>query len=517
MFKRLITPMTLCSLALVGCMNTAQQENMNPTTDSTTTTENMPVTDVQEMVVESESMLNTPVEVATDVFSEDMPNELLALQPVSLQETIRRTLDYHQGLKILKENLTVVRDELRSAKAGWGPRVDVAGSVGYTSLSDTTTRGLGADKGFEVDDSISLTITQPLWDGFATRSRVRMGEATVDSVVSRVFDNATTFALDGIIAHADVLRQRKIVELATANVLQHEEILASQAERVALGASTTADETQTQGRLVTARATLATSESALREAENSYYRLTGTHAPKVLDELPMPAGMYTLLDEIQHEAVKNNPKIQAYKHDIAILLGEKELAESAYHPQVNLEAGPSHTNRHGPGNQWTREWGANIVMNWNLFSSGADDATVSAALGRVRESRSTLLNLMDELRMEISDTWTRYTVAQRVRDLNEQAVMFNTATRDAYLEQFILGQRSLLDVLDAENELFNSSTELETALSNVVVGAYRLEALTGNMLPNMGIAADSFTQEVDQEKRFKTIVDDRFHPHENLW
>ena len=82
---------------------------------------------------------------------------------------------------------------------------------------------------------IGLTLTQPLWDGFATRSRVRTGEATVDSMTYRVLDNATSFALDALIAHVDLLRRREILELARANVAQHEKILASEEERVQNG------------------------------------------------------------------------------------------------------------------------------------------------------------------------------------------------------------------------------------------------------------------------------------------
>ena len=85
----------------------------------------------------------------------------------------------------------------------------------------------------------------------------------------------------------------------------------------------------------------------------------------------------------------------------------------------------------------------------------------------------------------------------------EEAIAYNTATRDAYLEQFKLGERSLLDVLDAESELFNSSTEYTTANGNVVVGAYRLYALTGMLLPELGIKEDPLYESPrnQQEKR----------------
>lgn len=122
-------------------------------------------------------------------------------------------------------------------------------------------------------------------------------------------------------------------------------------------------------------------------------------------------------------------------------------------------------------------------MSWNLFRSGADIAEEKAAMARVRQARMTLQNLRDELGQQIDDAWNAWLTAQRLAANYREAVRFNTLTRDAYLEQFVLGERSLLDILDAESELYNSETELLTARNNVVVGAWRIYGITGRLLP----------------------------------
>ena len=406
---------------------------------------------------------------------------------VTVKQTVEDTLQSHRGLKVMQENLDVVRHELRRAKAGWGPSVDVVGRTGASRLSNTTTRPLNADKDMYAANSISLTLTQPLWDGFATRSRVRTGEATVDSMTYRVLDNATSFALDAIIAHVDLLRRREILQLAKDNVRQHVEILDSQKERVELGAGSSADVTQTKGRLARAQSTLTDAEASLREGEASYIRLTGKPVPALLAEVHVPDPMYPDYDAVIAVADKNNPKLKAYMSDIKAARGEKELAESAYHPQINFEVGPSYSDRSGPGSQWTSGMDAGLVMRWNLFNSGADKAETEAAESRIRQARQTAYNFFDDLNLEIADTWTRYMAAIDQRKYYQEAVVYNTQTRDAYLAQFNLGQRSLLDVLDAENELFNSATEEATARGNEIVGAYRLYALAGQFLPVLNI------------------------------
>mgnify|MGYP002649716891 CR=1 FL=1 len=100
---------------------------------------------------------------------------------VTVRETVAETIAHHRGLKVIQENLDVTRYELRRAKAGWGPSVDATGRYGASRLSDNTTRSYGSDKGMYAASGVGITLTQPPWDGFATRSRVRTGEATVES------------------------------------------------------------------------------------------------------------------------------------------------------------------------------------------------------------------------------------------------------------------------------------------------------------------------------------------------
>ena len=306
----------------------------------------------------------------------------------------------------------------------------------------------------------------------------------------------------------ETARQQKDFEalwrkVTAALAKQHVEILDSQKERVELGAGSSADVTQTKGRLARAQSTLTDAEASLREGEASYIRLTGKPVPASLAEVYVPEPMYTGYDAVMEVADKNNPKLKAYMSDIKAARGEKELAESAYHPKINFEVGPSYSDRSGTGSQWTSGVDAGLVMRWNLFNSGADKAGTEAAESRTRMATETLYNFHDELALEIENTWTRYLAAKEQKKYYEEAIGYNTATRDAYLEQFKLGERSLLDVLDAESELFNSSTQYTTANGNVVVGAYRLYALTGMLLPELGIKEDPLYESPrnQQEKR----------------
>ena len=419
--------------------------------------------------------------------------EAIAQDSISMNDSIRATIDTHRSLKSIQENREVLVHELDRARRGYGPRVDVSGAIGINRLSNSTTRLQGRDKAFYDSGRISAILTQPVWDGLATRSRIRATRATMNSMSHRVLDNATTLALDAIIAHIDVLRSRQIYTLAQANVARHQEILAQARDREFLGQDTIADVMQAESRLARALSTLVENRTNLLAAEETYFRLTQTRPSPNLMTVPMPTDMYLDTADIMTDVLKHNPKLNAYMEDVNASKNDAQLSRSAYHPVINLEAGPSYSVRDTgyTGNlgekNWTYSFDVMATLRWNIFNSGADQAAEKAAAARVRQARQYMYSAVDDFALEVEKTWNDYIAAQEQHSHYLNAVTFNTATRDAYQEQFIMGSRSLLDVLDTESELFNSASQVATTQSNILIGAYRLIAITGTLLRKVGV------------------------------
>lgn len=407
--------------------------------------------------------------------------------PVTVNDTIYGVLRHHRSLRGMLENRQVLEHEVTRARAGFGPSVDITGQAGGNLLSDRTTRDYDLDKQMYGIGEISGRLTQPIWDGFATRSRVRSAKSTLESVKHRVMDTATTLSLDGIIAQIDLLRRRVIYDLSEKNVAAHREILAQTEDRSNLGADTAADVTQAQSRLSRALSSLSEAQAALLVAEDTYARLTGMPPSPQLQPVAMPPMSFKGPQEVFELAEKNNPHLAAFLQDIRVAQADKELAKSTFYPTINAEVGPTYSDRGGSYDRWVYSFDAVATMRWNIFNSGADVAETKAAGARVRQARQVMYDYMDDLRLDIQSTWVNYLSAQDQYKNYSEAMKYNEFTRVAYLEQFQLGMRSLLDVLDAENELYNSSTQAETARGNILVGAYRLCALTGDLLPMLAI------------------------------
>lgn len=212
--------------------------------------------------------------------------------------------------------------------------------------------------------------------------------------------------------------------------------------------------------------------------------------PLSLQAVSRPSPLYNGPDAIITVAQQHNPKLVAFLADVRNAQGQKELAESAYSPVVNLETGPNYSDRGGRTGQWSKSFDVMGTVRWNIFNSGGDVAANKAAAARVRQARQTAMNFMDDLNLQVQNTWSQYISATEQLDNYEQAIVYNTATRDAYNEQFLMGQRSLLDVLDAESELFNSSTQAMTSRGNVVISSYTMFALAGVLLDKLNIPKD---------------------------
>ena len=126
-----------------------------------------------------------------------------------LKESIEAMLRSNHSLKSIQENRSAVGHEIDKAKAGYGPRVDLTARGGFGRLTNSTIRDYGYNR-VAPYSSASLILTQPLWDSWLPRGRVREGEATTRSMDYRGMDNANSLALDDIIAHVDVLRRQQI-------------------------------------------------------------------------------------------------------------------------------------------------------------------------------------------------------------------------------------------------------------------------------------------------------------------
>lgn len=409
----------------------------------------------------------------------------LAEDDITLQKSVIDTLRYAPRLEMIKHNREAVGHDLDKSKGRWYPKLDIRG--GYGSDSYNSERNTGNDGDWDSRGELSAILSQRIYDGGEGFSQIRLDERRAASLDYRVFDNAESLALDAVIANMEVFRQRELLFLAEENAKAHRDILSSLQEREEAGAGSVADVKQTQARLSMAQASIEKTRTALQAALNEYQRLTGV-LPGKIDMASYPQNLIPAsLDEMTAQAVGNNPKINAAGEDVNAETERVNIAKANYHPYVYAELSSSYSDGVEDQENWERTDAAMVRFNWNLFNGGSDVAAHKATKARKRQAQADKYDLTLAVENETKTTWAQYKSSlNEVKEYTE-AVQYNRDTKEIYLEQFGVAQRSLLDVLDSENEVFQSSSQLVTSSVNEQIAAYKLLALSGNLITALGV------------------------------
>ncbi|WP_343560047.1 TolC family outer membrane protein [Kiloniella sp. b19] len=408
----------------------------------------------------------------------------------TLQEAVQQALATNPDIGAIANNREAIDQELRQARGLYLPQIDINAGIGLERTDDSTTRARSSgSEGFEPSNA-SLVVQQRLFDGFEASSTTDRELARVKAAANTVRENAEFLSLDAIGAYVEVLRQRDLLALAQENVAIHVEIINSLQERLEAGGGSTADVAQAEARAASARNTLTETYNALRDAEADYARIIG-HFP---DELVQPETVVTTLpdtlDAAVDAAVNDNPTVQISKANVETAEAEVELTDVPFYPSVDIVARSDYEDQvSSTRGNYTENYSVGLELNWNLFRGGIDTANRQEALARLAESKNNRYASVVNAQREMRQSWFALEAArQSVSDL-AAAVQFNTETRDAYREQFEVAQRTLLDVLDAENELFVNRGQLVTAMVNEQLAAYRVLALSGDLLGTLDVAA----------------------------
>jgi len=425
----------------------------------------------------------------------------------TLEESVRASLNTNPDIGVVVADREAIDQELRQARAEYLPSIDLRAAAGpeYTNTSRSNNR---SDSGTLMRYESQITLSQLLFDGFATQSEIERQVSRIDSAAFRVQEAAEFIALDAIEAHLEVLRNQILVTLARENLAEHRRILGMVRELEGQGVSSIADVRQTEARIADAETSLATAIGNLRDAQALYIAVVGTEPEALEDPLvPFPA-VPESSEAAAAQAIVDSPTVLIANADIDVAEAELRGSRAGNYPRFDLELGAA-ANKNLDGVKGEDvEAQALLVMRYNLFRGGGDIAREREAFARLAEARQGLRQAQRDAAQDARVAYNALTTARARLEALRAAVEAQRATRNVYAQQFDLGQRSLLDLLDAENELFIARSNFATAQFTEYFGVYRVLAVTGELL---------ITLDVDRPKQSIDIWRKRQEPvHEPL-
>src|SRR4029079_8545510 len=406
---------------------------------------------------------------------------------VELRDAVQSALNTNPEIRQAVANKAATREERVQGQGLWYPRISVEGSVGVRQLRNPTRRsiGLGDQTLYPIEGD--LIVQQLLYDSGGREAEIRRQASRTDAAAARVEEPSEFVALNVSRTYIDYLLQQRLVAIAQDNVTFHERLAADLREGVAKGSISIADQQQAEERLQAARTRVTQAREDLDTAAITFRTLTGIPVDSVSMPPDLAQCMPATLEEAEGNARQNNPRVHEAIADLATAREEIKAARADLGPRFNIEgrARAGHDIDGFAGR--TTDLQALGVLRWTLYNGGTKEANVREQQRRADEVHG---RLFERTRAAEEDVRTAGSRLQNQTALSNELEAQSRITDDvllSYREQFNIGRRSLLDVLDAQNTRYNVQAQTQTAQLAKLYAQYRVLAAENRLVECLGV------------------------------
>jgi TolC family type I secretion outer membrane protein len=424
----------------------------------------------------------------------------------TLADALREAYAHNPRLDAERARLRATDELVPQALAGWRPLIRATGSVG---IDRETQDGVHAADRFPPADSENnrnsraleqidgrLIGQQSLYSGGETVAGTRRAENQVRSARARLTDAEQEVLLDVVDAYASVVRARNTLGLSRDNLDRLDRFLGGTRERFAVAELTRTDVAQAESRVSGAIADLARSESELETALADYERNVGDMPGDLAPVGPL-AELPATLDEAL-SLLPRHPRIVQASFDLEAARDQIRVDEAQLLPEVNLIGELSRRRQPSPNLQSLENAsiGAEIVVP--LYQRGTEYSRVRQSKQTAIQRRYDLTDIERAVRREVIASFEALDAARRQITALDNQVRTAREALEGTREEAIAGARTVLDVLNAELELFTAQTRRERALEQEVVASYRLQSAIGGLtLAGLGMEDQGYDPEAN--------------------
>jgi len=405
----------------------------------------------------------------------------------ALADTIEGALvQAYQGNPQLNAQRAQVRatdETVPQALSGYRPKVNVTASGGY-QYTDETLAGARIH-GAAPPTSAALNVTQNLYNGNQTANKTRAAEAQVSGSreALRVLEETVLFSAASI--YMDYLRDSATVEVNKSNVRVLEQTLKQTRDRFNVGEVTRTDVAQSEAQLAAGKTQELQSESQLNTTRSNYRRIIGSEPQNLAPGSPVDRFLPRSLPQAVDISLIENPNVTAAMYGIDVNFLTVKVNEGALLPTVNLVASVQQQYQQSP--QLAQQFTASAVAQVNvpLYQGGGEYSLIRQSKENLAQQRLTLEQTRDQTRANTVTAWGQLE-AGKAQVISAQAqVTASEIALNGVREEAKAGQRTTLDVLNAQQALVNARIALVTAQHDRVVASYSVLQAIGRLQPQV--------------------------------
>jgi outer membrane protein len=412
----------------------------------------------------------------------------------TLKWALTQAYQNNPQLNSQRASVRATDETVPQALSGYRPRVSLTASVteNFVSRVDKTSGPTGPatysqTSGTNAVQSYGATITQTLLNGFGTASRTRQAEQLVSSARETLRLSEQTILLNAATAYMNLIRDSAILDLQRRNVEVLQEQLRQTRDRFSVGEVTRTDVAQAESRLAAARAQMLTAESNYTTSRAFYRQIIGVEAGTLAPASPVDRLSPQSLPTAIVEARARHPSVTTAMFNVDAAVFQVKIAESSLYPVLNLVGSTQQNYGSTAVLSVVQSFNAAIAgqLTVPVYQGGTEYATIRQAKETLTQRRTDLDTARDQAQQTLVQSWGQLEAAKAQIQATTTQVNAAEIALNGVREEARVGQRTTLDVLNAQQELVNARVSLVTAQRDRVVASYALLAAAGRLSPKV--------------------------------
>jgi outer membrane protein len=410
----------------------------------------------------------------------------------TIEAALVRAYQNNPQLNAQRAQVRSTDENVPQALSGYRPKVALTASAGYQYTDVNSTQGGDANRlvrteihGANAPRSAGLTVTQTLFNGQQTANRTRAAESQVSGAREALRVLEQSVLLSAATIYMDYLRDAAIVEVQNSNVRVLEQTLKQTRDRFNVGEVTRTDVAQSEAQLAAGRTQLLTAEANLTTTRANFRRIIGNEPVNLAPGSPVDRYLPATLPAAVDLGLIENPNVTAAMYGIDVNFLQVKIAEGALLPTVSLQASVQQS--YEQTMTTFRQFGASAIAQVSVpvYQGGAEYSLIRQSKETLAQQRLNLETTRDQARANTVTAWGQL-VAGKAQVASAQAqVSASEIALNGVREEAKAGQRTTLDVLNAQQTLVNARVALVTAQHDRVVASYSVLSTIGRLSPQV--------------------------------
>jgi outer membrane protein len=383
-----------------------------------------------------------------------------------------------------------------TALSGYRPRVTINGSVGEQTLSNTTkisgfTPGVPAEyatqSGYNTPYGVGATITQTLFNGFQTANKTRVAESQVFSAREFLRYTEQQVLLSAVTAYMNLLRDSAILDLQRRNVEVLQEQLRQTRDRFNVGEVTRTDVAQAESSLAQGRSQVLGAEATYTASLATYRQVIGVNPRNLAPGTPVDRFSPQTLNTSISVGMASHPTVMTAQYNVDAAEQQVKVAESQLSPTLSLQGSYQQNFMSVSSLNSYQSYNASVFADLSvpIYQGGAEYAAIRQAKETLGQKRIDLDTTRDQVRQNVVQSWGLLQADKANIEATQAQVQAAEIALNGVREEARVGQRTTLDVLNAQQTLVNARVAVVTAQHDRVVASYTLLAAVGRLSPQV--------------------------------